>query len=88
MHEICMSEKQNKNKNKTKKKKKKKQQQKNKQTDKQKKKERVNKHFDLLYHIQRSRPVIGHHILHAIEQTRQSLGKVHLLIRSYIEILC
>ena len=51
-------------------------------------KERMNKHFVLLYHIQRSPPIIEIHILHAIEQTRQSLGKVPLIIRSYVEIVC
>ena len=50
-------------------------------------KERMNKHFALLYHTQRSRPIIEIHILHAIEQTRQSVGKVPLIIRSYEEIL-
>ena len=47
----------------------------------------MTKHFALLYHIQRSRPIIEIHILHAIEQTRQSLGKVPLIIRGYVEIL-
>ena len=49
-------------------------------------KEMMNKHFAQLYHIQRNRPIIEIHILHAIEQTRQSLGKVPLIIRSYVEI--
>ena len=48
-------------------------------------KEKMNKHFALLYHI---KLVIEIHILHAIEQTSRSLGKVPLIIRSYIEIPC
>ena len=51
----------------------------------------VNKHFALLYHIHRSRSIIEIHILHilnAVEQTKQSLGKVPLIFRSYVEIPC
>ena len=33
-------------------------------------KEGMNKHFALLYHIQKKRPIIEIHILHAIEQTK------------------
>ena len=35
----------------------------------------MNKHFALLYHIQRSRPIIEIHTLHAIERISQSLGR-------------
>ena len=48
----------------------------------------MNKQYALLFPVKRSRRIIEIHILHAIEQTRQSLGKVLLIIRRYVEILC
>ena len=49
-------------------------------------KERVNKIFAMYFHIQKSRPITEIPILHTMEQTRQSLGKVAFIIRSYVEI--
>ena len=42
------------------------------QTNKQINERKGEKHFALLYHIQRSRTIIEIHILHAIEQIRHS----------------